>query len=119
MFADSNGNVPEEITGLIDNIKIEDLKLDSVGEAINGMATYIEKTSADFDNDEPVTQEDIDSIVTGFADNAFIIDMLAEEIPTTFIEISEDDKELFETSINNSSLSEEYKDKLSQLFGLS
>lgn len=119
MFADSNGNVPEEISGLIDNIKIEDLKLDSVGEAINGMATYIEKTSVDIDNDEPVTQDDVDSIVTGLADNAFIIDMLVEEIPTTFIEISESDKVLFETSINNSSLSEEYKDKLSQMLGLS
>ncbi len=119
LVSDSDGNVPKEVSDLIDNIKVEDLKLDSVGEAIKGVATYIEKTSADFDNDEPVTQEDIDSIVTGFADNAFIIDMLAEEIPTTFIEISEYDKELFETSINNSSLSEEYKDKLSQMLGLS
>lgn len=119
MFADEEGNVPEDVSALIDNINIDDLKLDSVGEAINGIATYIEKTFDEIGNNEPVTQEDIDSIVNGLADNVFILDILTEESPTTIIEVPETDREMFEASINNSSLSDEYKDKLNKMLGLS
>ena len=118
MFADEDGNIPEEVSNLIDNINIDDLKLDSTGLALNGIATYIEKTSDEIENTEPVTQDDIDYIVNGLADNTFIIDMLSEDESTTIINVSDSDKEMFEVAIENSSLSEEYKNKLNQIMGL-
>lgn len=118
MFADEDGNIPEEVSNLIDNINIDDLKLDSAGLALNGVATYIEKTSDEIENTEPVTQDDIDCIVNGLADNTFIIDMLSEDESTTIVNVSDSDKEMFEVAIDNSSLEEEYKNKLNQMLGL-
>ena len=118
MFADDDGNIPEEVANIIDNINIDDLKLDSAGLALNGIATYIEKTSDEIENTEPVTQDDIDCIVNGLADNTFIIDMLSEDESTTIVNVSDLDKEMFEVAIENSSLGEEYKNKLNQILGL-
>ncbi len=119
MFADDEGNVPEEVEKLFDNINVEDLKLDSAGEAMNGIATYIEKTSDEFDNNEPVTQEEVNNIINGLADNTFILDMLVQEDnQTQLINIHEEDKTKFEQAIANFEMSDEYKNMLNQMFGL-
>jgi len=99
---------------------IEELDLASVGEAMNGMASYIEKTSDEFENDEPVTQEEITQIVNGFADNKVIVDLIvgsADEVPQ-LLEVDEENKEKFTSAIEGTTLPQEDKDTLLKLFGL-
>ncbi len=112
--------LPPEIEELFNDFKVEDLKLASAGHAINGIATYIEKTSDEFDTTEPVTQEDVDNIVNGLADNTFIVDLIAGEGESApqLIEVSEENKVLFENAVNNTTLDEEKKDTLRELFGI-
>jgi hypothetical protein len=119
MFANEDGVVPEEIESIFDNIDVEKLKLDSAGEAMNGIASYIEKTSDEFDNNEPVTQEEVNNIINGLADNTFVLDMIDQDTENSqIVNVAEEDKSKFETAINNSTLSDEYKNMLNQMFGL-
>ena len=119
MFANEDGVVPEEIESIFDNIDVEKLKLDSAGEAMNGIASYIEKTSDEFDNNEPVTQEEVNNIINGLADNTFVLDMISQDTETSqIVEVAEEDKAKFETAINNSTLSDEDKAKLNKMFGI-
>ena len=121
MIAPEGEELPGEIASVIDNLNINDLDLVSVGEAMNGIASYIEKTSDEFESSEPVTQEEINDIVNGFANNTFIIDLLASDssdVPQ-IIEAEDDMLAMFESAIENSSATDEYKDTLKKLFGLS
>ena len=91
------------------------------------MASYINKTTEDMEGyGEEVTQDEVDSIVNGLADNAFILDMISgssseggeSEVPT-IIQVEGENKTLFENAIStNESLSDEDKDTLKKLFGL-
>ena len=119
MVAGESGEIPPEVENALNSLDINNLKLDSAGEAINGIATYIEKTSDEFENSEPVTQEDVNKIVSGLADNTFIIDMVVgeNEVPE-IVKIDEENKEKFENAINESTLTEEDKETLRKLFGL-
>lgn len=120
MVASEGEELPDELASAIDSIDINNLDLVSVGEAMNGIATYIEKTNPEFENNEPVTQDDINNIVNGFANNAFIIDIFvadSEDIPQ-IIEADEGMKAMFESAINDSSASAEHKETLKQMFGL-
>lgn len=109
-----------EIEELFNDFKVEELKLASAGHALNGIASYIEKTSDEFDTTEPVTQEDVNNIVNGLADNTFIVDLIAGEGESApqLIEVSEENKILFENAVNNASLDEEKKDTLREMFGI-
>ena len=119
MVADETGTIPPEVENALNSLDINNLKLDSAGEAINGIATYIEKTSDEFENSEPVTQEDVNKIVGGLADNTFIIDMVVgENEAPQIVEIDEENKEKFETAINTTELTEEDKETLRKMFGL-
>lgn len=119
MVADETGTIPPEVENALNSLDVNNLKLDSAGEAINGIASYIEKTSDEFENSEPVTQEEIDKIVGGLADNAFIIDMVVgeNEVPE-IVKIDDENKEKFQTAIDTSTLTEEDKETLRKLFGL-
>jgi len=87
---------------------------------MNGIANYIEKTSDEFDNNEPVTQNDVDQIVNGIAGNDFVFSMIADgEDTPTIIEIEDEGhKAMFESAISNSSLSDENKEAMRIMFGL-
>lgn len=119
MVADEGGEVPPEVEEAFNNLNVDNLKLDSAGAAMSGIATYIEKTHDEFENDEPVTQEEVNDIVNGFADNTFILDILAEEGDGgSLMEVAEEDKAKFETAFESSSLSEENKDALRNILGM-
>ncbi len=120
MIATDGEELPPEIETLFDDFKVEDLKLESAGHAINGIATYIEKTSDEFENSDPVTEEDVSNIVNGLADNTFIVDMLAGDGDTApqIIEVSDENVQLFENAINNTTADEDTKNTLRNLFGL-
>ena len=116
----SEEGLPPEVEEFLNDFKVEDLKLASAGHALNGIASYIEKTSDEFDTTEPVTQEDVSNIVNGLADNTFIVDLIAgegESVPQ-IIEVSEENKALFENAVNNTTIDDEKKDTLRQLFGI-
>ena len=117
---DSEEPLPPEIEELLTDFKVEDLKLASAGHAINGIANYIEKTSDEFETTEPVTQEDVNNIVNGLADNTFIVDLIAGEGESApqIIEVSEENKALFENAVNNTTIDEEQKNTLRELFGI-
>ena len=109
-----------EIQDIIDNFDISAIDFAAAGNAINGIATYIEKTDDSFDNSEPVTQEDVNKIVNGLADNELILSLVTQgdEVPT-LVEIQDTEhKQLFETAISGSSLSADDKDALRALFGI-
>ena len=120
MVAGEGGEIPAEVEEFLNDFDVNNLKLASAGKAMNGIASYIEKTSDEFDNSEPVTQEDVDNIVNGLADNSFIVNLIVgdgDEAPQ-IIELDEENEGKFVTAVNNTSLSEEDKNTLRQLFGL-
>lgn len=122
MITESAGgeSLPPEIEDLLSDFKVEDLKLASAGHAINGIANYIEKTSDEFETTEPVTQEDVNNIVNGLADNSFIVDLIVGEGESApqIIEVSEENKAMFENAVNNTSIDEAQKNTLRELFGI-
>ncbi len=114
--------LPPEVTEFIENIDLDDLSLKATGEALQGVATYIEKTTTGFENyGEEVTQEEVTTIINGIGENSFILDMLgadSEDIPT-LIPVESENQQKFESAISsNTKLSEEDKDLLRKLFGL-
>lgn len=120
MISNESEELPAEVEEFLNDFDVNNLKLASAGKAMNGIASYIEKTSDEFDNSEPVTQEDVDNIVNGLADNSFIVNLIVgdgDEAPQ-IIELDEENESKFVTAVNNTSLSEEDKNTLRQLFGL-
>ena len=115
-----DGDAPE-LEAFFEEFDIQDLNLASVGSAINGIATYIEKTTEGFEgHGTPVAQEEVTAIINGLADNSFILDMIApegEEVPT-LVPVTETNKAMFENAINGTSLSQDKKDILKGLFGI-
>lgn len=121
--------LPPEVEDFVEQLVSGDVNLKSTGEALQGMASYINKTTEDMEGyGEEVTQDEVDSIVNGLADNAFILDMISgsssegeggeSEVPT-IIQVEGENKTLFENAIStNESLSDEDKDTLKKLFGL-
>lgn len=121
MITEGSGEtLPPEIEELFNDFKVEDLKLASAGHALNGIASYIEKTSDEFEATEPVTQEDVNNIVNGLADNTFIVDLIAGdgESAPQIVEVSDENKALFENAVNNTALDEEKKNTLREMFGI-
>ena len=111
----------DALASALDNLDINSLDLVSVGEAMNGIASYIEKTSDEFESTEPVTQEEINDIVNGFANNTFILDIIvsdSSDVPQ-IIDADDDMKSMFETAVESTSISDEYKESLRKLLGLS
>lgn len=119
MATNEAGELPPEIENAINNLNVDDLKLASAGSAMNGIATYIEKTNDQFENNEPVTQEEIDSIVNGIADNTFLLDVVASQGEATkIVDVDEENRAKFDTAVSNANLSEENKETLRKMFGL-
>ncbi len=122
---ESGPTVPPAIQEVIENIDFDDFSIASTGEAIKGISSYIEKTDESFDSyGEEVTQEEVDMIINGVQDNAFIINLIVgnveevEEIPT-LIEVREEDADKFESALSQADkLSEDQKEMLKKLLGL-
>lgn len=117
--------LPPAIQEVIENLDFDNFSITSTGEAIKGISSYIEKTDESFENyGEEVTQEEVDSIVNGVADNSFILDIITggaetpEEVPT-LIEVKKEDTEKFESAISQTeNLTDEQKQMLKKLLGL-
>ncbi len=124
MIAPDNEEEIGEINKIFEDLKIEDLNLQSVGQGLTGIATYIEKTEINTEGTEEVTQEDVNNIVHGIAGSSVILDFISgaqEEDSPTFIEVSEDHKELFNNAINEieeGALTETQIQTLKDLFGI-
>ena len=113
--------LPPEVSSFIENIDVSDLSLKETGEALQGIATYIEKTTTGFESyGEEVTQSEVNSIVNGISSNTFILDMLSSEGETpTLIPVDSENQSKFESAINsNSNLTEDEKQTLKKLFGI-
>ncbi len=115
-------SLPPEVTEFIENIDFDDLSLKETGEAVQGIATYIEKTTSGFEKyGEEVTQEEVSSIINGIGENAFILDMIGgegDDVPT-LIQVEAENQAKFENAISaNDKLTSEDKDMLRKLFGL-
>ncbi len=114
------GDLDPAVQDVIDNFDISSIDFAAAGDANNGIATYIEKTGDGFDNDEPVTQGDVNKIVNGLAGNELILSLVTQgdEVPTLVQIEDAGHQEMFETAISGSSLSAEDKDALRTLFGI-
>ncbi len=111
------GELPPELETMIDNIDVEELKIKSAGEALNAMAKYVEDGYANDGTAPNLTQEDVDDIVNGIADNMFILDMLGTN-DMTLMEIDDVNADKFKTAIDNANLTQEEMDTLLSIFGL-
>lgn len=109
----------ETVQALFDNLTVDNLKLATVGKSITGIGSYIEKTQEGFDNDEPVTEQEVKDIVNGFADNPFILYMINNAGGTgTLIYVEDEHSGMFQATIENADLSREEKDALLTVFGI-
>lgn len=107
--ANALGELPPELETVIDNIDVEEIKIKSAGEALGSIAKYVEEGEA--------TQDDINNIVNGIADNMFVLEMLGVE-DASLIEVDGPDADKFITAIENADLTQEDMLKLYSLFGL-
>ena len=85
----------------LNNFDLSQANLDSAGKALNGIATYIEKTDVQIGNNEPVTQTEIDDIVNGLADSNIIFSFISQgDVVDSVIDIENTEhKAMFEESI--------------------
>ncbi|MBR2302836.1 MAG: CvpA family protein [Clostridia bacterium] len=112
--------LPPEVEDVLDNFDISSIDFAAAGNAISGIATYIQKTDDSFDNDLPVTSEDVNKIVNGLAGNELILSLVTQgdSVPTLIEIADEGHQQMFEDAIAGSSLSADDKAALQQLFGL-
>ncbi len=116
LMKNEDGDVPPEIEAIFDEIDVNNLNLDTLGAAIKAIATYIQKTSDGYVG-EGVTQDEVNTIVNGFAGSSFILGFAQSESNLT-IPIDEEHKPMFQTAVDNTTLSTEDKDALRSLLGL-
>lgn len=108
---EGEGTTPED--NPFSDLKISEMKLDQVGKALTGIATYIDKAENNTGN---ITLEDAKAIVNGLANSPMIMDMFISE-GMSIINIDECE-ELFREAISLTSLTEEQKSSLETSLGL-
>ena len=119
LVVSENGEMTPELEETFNNLSLENIDLAAAGDAMSGIATYIEKTNDEFANSEPVTQEEVNSIVNGIANNPVILNTVTNgEETSAIIEVSAEDAAMFENAINSSTVTDAEKDNLRRLFGL-
>lgn len=109
LVASEYGELPEEIEAVFDSIDVDDLKIKSAGEALNAIAKYAEEGT--------VTQDDVNDIVNGLADNMFILDMLGVD-GESLLEVDDVNADMFKTAIESTNLTQEEINILKNIFGL-
>lgn len=105
-----------ELGDALDGLSLENINLADAGRALNGVATYIEKTDPEFSGSGEVTQDDVNNIVNGLAGNTFILDVMGSD--STLIEVDDAHKDLFENAISQSTMTEAQKQTMRSLLGL-
>ena len=115
----SEGMDPE-LEKFLNEFDIESIDMASLGRAINGVASYIEKTDPEFGSHATVTQQEVNDIIGGFADNALLFDLiLNSEESIEIVDIADQYEYLFEEAIlSNNKLTERQKTKLLEAFGI-
>ena len=117
---DAGEDMPAEVEDFLDNFSIENIDLVSTGKAINGIASFVEKTEVNPEQASTVTQEEVNDIVNGLAANEFILDMITgagEDMQLTEL-ADQGHKDMFTSAIESTTLSADKKDALLNLFGL-
>ncbi len=104
----------DKITEILSNLDVEKLELESAGNAIAGIADYVDLQNGDI---EEVDEDAAKKIVEGLAENAFVLDVLGDE---EIISIDEEHQEDFKTVLNDSEteIDQETKDKIAKLLGI-
>ncbi len=97
---------------------INNINMVGAGSAMKGIATYIEKTDDTFASTQAVSQDDVNSIVNGLAENDFILSMLAGDETPTLLDVESEHESMFASAIESTSLPLEDKVTLLELFGL-
>ena len=100
------------------NFDINSIDLSGAGSAMKGIATYIEKTNPEFANNTPVTQEDVNLIVNGLAENNFVLAMISGGEETPVLIDATEHSDMFISAIEATSIPAEDKDVLKAIFGL-
>ena len=109
LVASEYGELPEEIEAVFDSIDVDDLKIKSAGEALNAIAKYAEEGT--------ITQDNVNDIVNGLADNMFVLDMLGID-GESLLEVDDINADMFRSAIENQNLTQEDINTLKNLFGL-
>ena len=104
-----------EVENAINNLKVENLKLESVGNAFHALSNYVDNVE-DPEEEVHITEEDAEAIVVALHENTFILDMIGE---SQIVEIDSTDKETFTQAIEGiEGITAEEKEKLYNLFNL-
>lgn len=107
--------LPVEIETFLDSFNTNDIDLVAAGEALTSMSSCLEKTNPSLDNDQPITQEEVDKIITGLEKNPFILTVLSNNGVPQVLDVTGEEAQMFEDAIENSSLTDEEKDILRQM----
>ena len=119
MIVGEGAQMTPEMEETFNNLSLENIDLASAGEAMVGIANYIEKTNPEFESSEQVTQEDVDGIINGIANNPIIISAITNgEETAAIVTVDAENQAKFENAISSASVSEADKDNLRRLFGL-
>lgn len=97
-------NLPEDFD-------IKQVNFTAAGDAIVEIEKYSSTGSV-----ENITEDSVNIIINGLAENEIIVDALGS---AAIASVGEDDKVMFEQAIENSGASDEYKEKIRVLLGLS
>ena len=97
-------NLPEDFD-------IKEVNFTAAGNAIVEIEKYSSAGSI-----ENITEDSVNIIINGLAENEIIVDALGS---AAIASVGEDDKIMFEQAIENSGASDEYKEKIRVLLGLS
>ena len=97
-------NLPEDFD-------IKEVNFTAAGDAIVEIEKYSSAGSI-----ENITEDSVNIIINGLAENEIIVDALGS---ASIASVGEDDKIMFEQAIENSGASDEYKEKIRVLLGLS
>lgn len=96
------GEMPPEMVDFFNNLKVSDLDMTALGDAIYNIGEYFEKTDVAYTGLEQFSQEDANAIVNGFVQNDAIMSLLEKEgTVEQLIDISNEYESLFATAINN------------------
>jgi hypothetical protein len=117
LVKNEDGTIDPDVEKIFNELSIDDLNLDSLGDALKEVAVYVElvrnESTAEFSRNQ------IDVIVDGFEENPLTMDIvLGTEGMESLVSVREQDKASFNEAIDNSTLDEDEKDALKEFFGI-